>query len=107
MEGDIAALVSGLEAERYGAEPLERATANVAWLGARATEHDRVLTWASDRASGAVVPLPIFSLFRDEGSVRAMLRDRAGSFPVSSRAWERAGSTPSGCTGWMRSCASR
>jgi hypothetical protein len=76
-EEAVAALVSYLDAERFGAAPLERATADVAWLGARATEHDRLLTWVSDHAAGTVVPLPMFSLFRDEARVRAMLRQRS------------------------------
>jgi hypothetical protein len=37
--------------------------------------HDRVLTWASDH--GAVVPLPMFSLFSGEEAVHQMLSDRA------------------------------
>jgi len=74
-DGELAALVSRVDATDYAAERLERATADVPWLGARAAAHDRVLTWASDRAP--VVPLPIFSLFVDEARVAAMLRDRA------------------------------
>jgi hypothetical protein len=76
-EGDLAALVSPVNAADYAAERLEPATADVAWLGARAAAHDRVLTWASDH--GPVVPLPIFSLFVDEARVAAMLRDRAAT----------------------------
>jgi hypothetical protein len=76
VEGEVGALVSMLPAERYAGPTLEALTADVSWLGARAVEHDRVLTWASDRADGAVAPLPMFSLFRDEGSVRGMLRER-------------------------------
>jgi hypothetical protein len=47
----------------------------VEWLSPRAVAHDRVLTWASDH--GAVVPLPMFSLFSGEEAVRQMLADRA------------------------------
>lgn len=75
--GDVAALVTRLDAATYSEEHLERATADVAWLGSRAEEHDRVLTWASDHTAGRVAPLPMFSLFRDGDSVRAMLRGRA------------------------------
>ncbi|AHG88478.1 Gas vesicle synthesis GvpLGvpF [Gemmatirosa kalamazoonensis] len=73
--GDLAALVSRVDADAYAPERLEQATADVSWLGARAAAHDRVLTWASDR--GPVAPLPIFSLFVDRPRVEAMLRDRA------------------------------
>jgi hypothetical protein len=77
VEGEVAALVTHLDTARYEPESLERATAEVAWLGPRAMAHDRVLTWASDHASGAVVPLPMFSLFRDDAGVRTMLRQRS------------------------------
>src|SRR4051794_33725133 len=72
--GNVAALVSRVDAAAYAPARVEQATAEVAWLGPRAAAHDRVLTWASDRAP--VVPLPIFSLFVDEARVSAMLRDR-------------------------------
>ena len=75
--GDLAALVSVLSGEQYGSESLESSTADVAWLSARAVAHDRVLTWASDRGAGAVVPLPMFSMFSGADAVRAMLRERA------------------------------
>jgi hypothetical protein len=72
-EGGLAAIASVVD-EAYAPEAIERATADVAWVGPRAVAHDRVLTWASDRAP--VAPLPMFSLFRDEASVRATLERR-------------------------------
>jgi len=42
-----------------------------------------VLTWASDR--GAVVPLPMFSLFSGEDAVRGMLRERAAQLQAALR----------------------
>ena len=45
--------------------------------------HDRVLTWASDR--GAVVPLPMFSLFSGADAVRAMLDARSGQLVLGAR----------------------
>lgn len=74
-EGTIAALVSLLESAQYQAHSVEDRIADLAWLGPRAVAHDRVLTWASD--AGAVVPFPMFSLFRDEERVRGMLRERS------------------------------
>ena len=44
-------------------------------MSPRALAHDRVLTWASDH--GAVVPLPMFSVFSGADAVRDMLRERA------------------------------
>jgi hypothetical protein len=73
IEGDVAALVSRVDATTYGANVDDRIT-DVAWLAPRATAHDAVMTWASD--VGPVVPLPLLSLFRSEQAVRAMLRER-------------------------------
>jgi len=72
-EGDVAALASHVDASY--AEGLDDRLANVAWLGPRATAHDAVLTWASDR--GPVVPLPLLSLFRSDEAVRRTLRERS------------------------------
>ena len=73
-EGELAALVSGLDAARYEATAVERATEDLEWLASRAVAHDQVLTWASDR--GPIVPFPMFSLFSSERAVCEMLRDR-------------------------------
>jgi hypothetical protein len=70
----IAALVSLLDPDEYTPARLEHRTADVSWLAPRATAHDRVLTWASDR--GPVVPFPMFSVFSGEAALQAMLRER-------------------------------
>jgi gas vesicle protein GvpL/GvpF len=70
----IAALVSVLDGPEYRPETIEEKSGEVEWLSSRAIAHDRVLTWASDRA--AVVPLPMFSLFSGKDAVHTMLRDR-------------------------------
>jgi hypothetical protein len=75
--GDIAALVSVLDGASYAAERVEESSGDVEWLSPRATAHDRVLTWASDRGGGAVVPLPMFSLFSGPDAVRSMLDQRS------------------------------
>ncbi|GEM_PF-377970 len=72
--GPLAALVSPLDGTDCDPSAIDERSRDVEWLGARAAEHDRVITWASDR--GAVVPLPLFSLFRDAAGVRAMLERR-------------------------------
>ena len=74
-DGGVAALVSRLDASGYAPDVIERSSADVEWLSPRAVAHDRVLTWASDH--GAVVPLPMFSVFSGPDAVRSMLRDRA------------------------------
>jgi hypothetical protein len=76
---DIAALVSAVDAGVYGSNIDDR-VADVAWLAPRATAHDAVLTWASD--VGAVVPLPLLSLFRSRAAVRSMLAERRDELRV-------------------------
>jgi hypothetical protein len=71
----IAALVSVLEDKQYAPAALETNSGDVEWLSPRAVAHDRVLTWASDH--GAVVPLPMFSLFSGREAVRSMLSERS------------------------------
>jgi hypothetical protein len=71
----VAALVSVLDDPRYSPAAIETSSGDVEWLSPRAVAHDRVLTWASDH--GAVVPLPMFSLFSGEDAVHRMLSDRS------------------------------
>src|SRR5687767_9871785 len=73
-EGEVAALVSRVDATMYGGPEMETRTGDIEWLGPRARAHDRVVTWASD--TGAAVPLPMFTMFRDAAGVRTMLRER-------------------------------
>jgi len=72
--GRVAALVSPIDADEYAPERVATQSQDVEWLGARAQAHDRVITWASDRA--AIVPLPLFTVFRDMAGVREMLETR-------------------------------
>jgi gas vesicle protein GvpL/GvpF len=72
--GEVAALVSALDATAYAPETVGEKSQDVEWLAVRASAHDRVVTWASDH--GPVIPLPIFSLFTDADSVRRTLRAR-------------------------------
>ena len=71
----VAALVSVLDDPGYAPTAIEANSGDVEWLSPRAIAHDRVLTWASDH--GAVVPLPMFSLFSGEDAVHRMLSDRS------------------------------
>jgi hypothetical protein len=72
--GDIAALVTPIDETAYHPDLVATRSQDLAWLGERAAAHDRVLIWAADQ--GTVIPLPIFSLFRDEDGVRQMLTER-------------------------------
>lgn len=73
--GDLHALATSVGAEDYAPDRVEALTADVEWVSERATAHDRVLTWASDL--GAVIPFPMWTLFRDAKKVKAMLAERA------------------------------
>jgi hypothetical protein len=75
---DVAALVTAVEAEQYsGDAPAER-MGDPEWLTPRAVTHDAVITWAADR--DAVVPFPMWVMFREESAVSAMLDDRHDEF---------------------------
>lgn len=82
-EGELAAVVSRLDGERYAPSEIERGTEDVEWLAPRAVAHDRVLTWMSDH--GPVVPLPIFSMFSGAQAVRTMLSERHGELEAALR----------------------
>jgi hypothetical protein len=69
-----AVLVSEVDSAMYAPDQVESRVGELEWLAPRAEAHDRVITAAADTAP--VVPLPIFSLFRDEAAIRAMLAER-------------------------------
>jgi hypothetical protein len=70
----MAVLVSEVDGATYAPAEVEARVGELAWLAPRAEAHDRVVTAAADAAP--VIPLPIFSLFRDEAAIRAMLSER-------------------------------
>ena len=72
--GEVAALATSVNADDYAPARVEALTADVDWVSERAMAHDRVLTWASD--NGAVIPFPMWTLFRDSKAVEAMLAKR-------------------------------
>ena len=78
VDNDLAVLFSRVDPSY--AHDLDERIAEVAWLAPRATSHDEVLTWASD--VGAVIPLPLFSLFRSEEAIRSMLGARRDELRV-------------------------
>ena len=73
----LAALCSYVAAHEYTGEPVESRAGDVEWVGPRATAHDSVLTWASDRVE--VVPFTMFTIFSGPDAVRSMLRERRDS----------------------------
>ena len=79
-QGEVAALTSRLDAAAY--DPgLDERVADLEWLGPRARAHDAVVSWASER--GPVVPLPMFTLFREAEGVGALLRARAAELSAA------------------------
>jgi len=69
-----AVLVSEVDAATYAPEQVESRVGQLEWLAPRAEAHDRVVTAAADAAP--VIPLPIFSLFRDDAAICVMLAER-------------------------------
>ncbi len=72
--GGVAALATSVSADDYAPDKVEALTADVDWVSERAMAHDKVLTWASD--AGAVIPFPMWTLFRDAKAVKATLAKR-------------------------------
>jgi hypothetical protein len=86
-EGQVAALASRLPAHEYSADSIETRTADISWLAQRASAHDRVVTWSSDRAP--TVPLPMFSLYKNADGVHRMLRERQEELAATLRSVAR------------------
>jgi hypothetical protein len=71
---NVSALATSVSAGDYAPDRVEALTADVDWVSERAMAHDKVLTWASD--NGAVIPFPMWTLFRDAKAVKSMLSNR-------------------------------
>lgn len=69
--GSLGALVSRLSGRGYAVDVVESNSGDVSWLSPRAMAHDRVLTWAQE--NGAVIPLPMFSLWASEDTLTKSL----------------------------------
>jgi hypothetical protein len=76
--GAVCGLVSRLSASDYAPTEIETRSGDVSWLSPRAMAHDRVLTWAQDH--GGVIPMPMFSMWASESSLRKSLEDQAPHF---------------------------
>jgi hypothetical protein len=68
----LAALVSGVPLEEFGADALRRNLEDMAWLERTARAHQAVLDRALEGAA-AVVPMRLCTIFDDEDHVRQML----------------------------------
>lgn len=76
--GTIAAVVSGVPMDVYSDDALNARLDDLAWVGARGVEHERVLDWYAER--GAVLPLSLFSLHKDLSRVEQRLRAEEEDF---------------------------
>lgn len=76
--GGHSALLTRLDGAAYAPQKIEQLAGDIDWVRGRAEAHDRVLNWASDAAQ--VVPLPMWTLFRDADAVRKMLSERKQEF---------------------------
>lgn len=72
--GEIAAIVSDVPAASYDEAAIAAGLSEVRWAGARAAEHERVLTWFVDRTT--VVPSTPFSLHASDERVRERLDEQ-------------------------------
>lgn len=79
--GKHSALATRVSGADYSPGKIESLAGNVDWVRSRAEAHDRVLNWASDVAR--VIPLPMWTLFRDESAVKQMLADRDAEFAAT------------------------
>ena len=77
-EGDVAALVRVVPLDEFGEEPLRANLNDRAWLERTAREHEEVVGRAL--AAGPVVPFRLGTIYRSDGHVRHLLRERGSSF---------------------------
>jgi hypothetical protein len=81
--GPLAAVVSDVPAANYGESAIAQGLSDVRWAGARAAEHERVLTWFVDHST--VVPSTPFSLHASDDRVRARLGEQGELLEASLR----------------------
>lgn len=72
--GTLAGVISDVPASDYDEGAIAAGLSDVRWAGARAAEHERVLTWFVDRTT--VVPSTPFSLHASDERVRARLDEQ-------------------------------
>lgn len=74
-EGAVAAVVSSVSLDEFGADAIAENLRVADWVAAKVRAHDDVLGAAVGRT--AVVPFRFGAIYGEEGSVQAMLRERA------------------------------
>ena len=73
-QGSLAALVSHVDLDEFGEEPVRERLEDPAWLEEKVRAHETVLDAAL--ASGAVVPFRFLTVYRDESELRSFLETR-------------------------------
>jgi hypothetical protein len=73
----LAAVVSSVDAERFGEEALRRHLEDLRWLETAARAHHQVV--ASVARSGPVAPVRLATVYLDDQNVRALLHERASA----------------------------
>jgi hypothetical protein len=86
--GEFAVLASRVPAATLAPEVIEQRSGDMEWVSPRAMAHDRVLTWAQEQ--GGIIPLPMFSLWSDDGVMRESLAARGAQLRA---AFERVAGT--------------
>lgn len=74
----LAAVVSSVDLDEFGAEPMRRNLEDLAWLEAVARAHHAVVA-AANRLGGAV-PAQLGTVYRDDARVRSVLSERRADF---------------------------
>ena len=77
-ETGLIAYVSTVPLTEFGEEALRRNLEDLGWLERIARAHHQVLTTLMD--AGPVLPVRLVTVYRGDGQVLEMLRDRAGEF---------------------------
>jgi hypothetical protein len=96
-EGEVAALVRVVPLAEFGEEPLRANLNDREWLERTAREHEEVVGRAL--AAGPVLPFRLGTIYRSDGHVRDLLRERGASFAESLRGLE--GKVELGVKAWF------
>jgi hypothetical protein len=79
--GDLAAVASRVPLAEFGEAPLRENLNDLGWLERVARAHDAVLSRLL--GDGALVPLRVCTIYRDEGQVEAMLAERSAELDAA------------------------
>ncbi len=80
-----AAVVSRVASTDFTPEALATRTSDLAWVGERGIEHERVVAWFVDHAE--ILPVPLFTLYSSEVALRADAADRAAYIAATLEAY--------------------